>query len=232
MNGISLSPVNRLIAVALLAGAAQSAGAVTVVDAVNHLRLDYDASTIGLFGIPDLSGGSVAWNRTTFDASASRNGTGPVSLSPLTSSTFAFTLTALDGYTLTSATLFESGSYTLTGTGTRVLVTGDLKVTPLPGTAVSTSSISTVDYRSGSGNWTASTPLVTLPLGTVQSLFSVHDQLFARVSGNGTANINKIASIAFSVAPPAPVPEPESYALMLAGGFVVAFVAWRRRARD
>ena len=103
MNGISLSPVNRLIAVALLAGAAQSAGAVTVVDAVNHLRLDYDASTIGLFGIPDLSGGSVAWNHTTFDASASRNGTGPVSLSPLTSSTFAFTLTALDGYTLTSA---------------------------------------------------------------------------------------------------------------------------------
>ena len=75
MNGISLSPVTRLIAVALLAGAAQSAGAVTVVDAVNHLRLDYDASTTGLFGTPDLSGGSVARAGEAVMMSASRPST-------------------------------------------------------------------------------------------------------------------------------------------------------------
>lgn len=227
-----------------LLGLTQAANAVTYVyvDPVAHLKVTYADTTVGLFGHPAydsvlldgtriFSGGTLKWLDTAFDVKIDKQSVTPRSQLLTQTSTFAFNFSALDGYTLSSVSFSEWGHYTRQGSSTLVAVSGDLFVTPLPGTSQLLSSLPAPSFSSSAVNqpWSSSAPSIILPPGSQAALVSIRDQLTARVTGLGLAEIAKSSAITFNVLPP-PVPEPKSYMMLLAGGLAVAFVSWRRRA--
>jgi len=221
--------LKRVVSGLVLVGASTLASATMVQLIGTNIIVEYDTSTLGLFGAPTLTGDSLSWSPTSFLALVNRTGPG-VTVDNKTS-TFAFTLTAKPGWMLNTATLVsEAGSFSKTGANSLVSVFGDLKVTPLPGTTVLTSLLGSAAFTPGAvGTWGASAPVISLAPGTTQALVSYRDQLVARVVGTGFASISKTsASIDVAVSP---IPEPETYALMLAGIAVVGFISRRRRVR-
>ena len=220
--------LRSMLAAVALAGATSVAVAVPVTLIGTNIVVTYDDSTLGLFGAPTLSGNSLSWAPTSFEALVNRAGPGGVGVNTATS-TFAFNVTANPGWFLNTASLVsEAGSFSMSGANALVVVSGDLKATPLPGTTVFTSPLGVPTFTSGlTGTWTAAAPAINLAPGTTESLISYRNQLTARVIGAGSASISKTsATIDIAVTP---VPEPGTFMMLLAGGAFVGFVAWRRR---
>lgn len=230
-----MKPLRTLVAAACLS-AGSLAGAVQVTLSGAHFDVVYDDALLGLFGTPLLTGNVLSWFPSGSPGFSAQSAGGI----DFTNSTFAVLVTAKPDYELASFGLAEGGDYLFfadgTGTGAGVAVSGQLRVTPLPGSTL-TSAITAAGPFVGNAlldfttqNWTAAASVVA-PAGTTQANASVENLLSAFVlpARFGTAFIEKKeVSLTINVRP---VPEPTAATLMLAGLAVVGFVALRRRPR-
>lgn len=222
-----------LAAVFLLALASANANAANVTLDGDHFSISYDTAVIGLFGAPSLIGSSLVFapgGNPGFSAQ-SDNGV------KVTNSTFSFMIMADPGYKLSSFNLFEGGDYMLIGNSSRVSVGGQLRVKPVNLAALTAAVTPSMPLTSqttfeafATTNWDAHasiSPAVSLSSATV----SIENLLGARARlvEDGYAFIEKKnVELSFVLMP---VPEPESYAMLLAGLGLMGTVARRRSKR-
>lgn len=223
-----LKPLVALLASALISSSALAA--TQTLDAGNY-TISYDDSLLGMFGTPMLSatgdlvfvpGGSPAFSAQTASAFDFAN------------STVALTITADAGYKLTGFSLVEKGDYYLIGSGNEVAVIGQLRVLDLVDPSINltnsimTSAPLTVSSPSFTSlvttDWTA-----TANIGhtTQQAVVSIQSVLGAFVPTSGYAFVEKNSSV-LDINVTA-VPEPQSFAMLLAGLGVIGAMARRRR---
>jgi hypothetical protein len=165
----------------------------------DHFTITYDEAVIGLFGAPSLVNSSLVFgNIGGSPGFAAQTASGI----KFTNSTFAFTITADQGYKLSGFNLFEAGDY-----------------------AAKTSFLSyaTTDWEAHA----SVVPATALTSATV----SIENILGAYVPAAGYAFIEKKnVELGFMLSA---VPEPESYAMLLAGlGMMMTVVSRRRNKRS
>jgi hypothetical protein len=232
---MKLRPI--VAAVAIFAGVSSSHAAQVTVSGLNF-DITFDTGLLGLFGTPSVVGDEVFWFPSGSPGFTAK--TEPLGIS-VKNSTFALTVTAHPGYQLASFGLVEGGDYFYFGAGAGVSASGQLRVTPLtpvPGSTASSQITPTGPFVGNplldlnTTNWSATAgPIVVVP-GTTAANVSIQNILGA------WANPALFPTYAFIEKKEAVltvgvtlIPEPETYALMLAGLGVVGFVASRRRAR-
>ena len=230
---------SRVAALSALVFGVTGALAVPVTVSGTHFDISYDSAQVGLFGTPDLSGSRVVWVPTgspSFLAST-------VSDVRFADSTFALQVTAKPGFTLTSLSLLESGTYAFYGTHNLVATGGDLRVIPL--TPPGATRIDDIIVTSGAflpqasaspfpaRRWEASAALA-LPTDITWVNASIASGLFAFAADVTPGDYARIAlqNIVLDIGVIAVVPEPETYAMLLSGLGLVGFLALRRRHRD
>jgi hypothetical protein len=207
----------------LLAMGATGAMAVPVTLTGTHIDVVYDTADLGLFGIPSLVGDMLSWTPTAF--TATRNG-GPQILTSQTS----VKIIAHSGFDVQSVSYSEGGSYTKVGTGL-VSATGAVDVAaqapaaPVVHAAFTTGALAAAT----NGSWAASVAPISFGAGTSVVSFLVSNTLKALGTANSLNTISKTLPTLSVVVVPS-VPEPETYAMMLAGVAALAFVARRRKA--
>jgi hypothetical protein len=212
----------------------------------------FDSDLAGLFGAPTVLGDTISFTPTTFMA-RSLNGTGFA----YSSQTFNIAVSANPGYLLSVVNLAEGGDYFNIGSGASVAVGGKLNVrdlgTPLAppagGSILASQPLTAVTSMAGfeTTNWTA-TARVAIPAGwggadgiasgvnlTIQNLLLTKsptagsaafiENTFAGIDVITTPIVNRFSAINVAMLP---VPEPQAYALFLAGLSLVGYMARRR----
>lgn len=200
----------------------------------------YDSALSGLFGAPAVAGDVLFFTPTTYKAQ-SFNGSGFASASQ----TFNVTVNARPGYLVSAVNLNEDGDYYNIGAGASVAVGGKVYVrdleSPLAPAAFGTikPALPLTDVTSLANfettNWTSHAG-IAIPAGwggadgvvggvnvTIQNI------LLASTMTSGSAAFIEKKFVALSMVT-APVPEPETYAMLLTGLALVGFAA-RRRAK-
>lgn len=217
-------------AVALLASGL--AGATTTLDAGAY-SVTYDETTAGFGWISSwFSSGSNVGFEWSVDPSVNVTSIGGAAVS----ATFAipdFTITVNPGYTLSGPLTGSLGNivYFLNGSGATasLTATGTVSVDGGPATTLPSAPLPQTVITPSFGYFVGST---TAPVGTFTSFAVTGASITLSASGGSFASIgaqpqNKL-KFEFAAAP---VPEPETYALMLAGLGLVGFVARRRQPR-
>ena len=200
----------------------------------SYVSYTFDEFALGKFGTANLSvsGDSLVFSPNAFLAATS--GTG------FAFETIHVSVSANAGYQLTAFGLSETGGYSVSGDGA-VDVTGQFGALDVEGTTgnylSATIEASPGSFTAPSGNWAAQAA-ITLPAtgwggadGSVGSVsLEISNQLFA-FAGSGSASIYKdfIGISAFTTAV-SPVPEAQTYAMMLIGLGLVGFMVRRARA--
>lgn len=223
------SRIRKLVAVAAVVFAATGAQAASqTLDGVGF-DITYNDDFIGLFGTPTLEANSLVFAPSGSPGFSAQSDGGI----KLTNSTFAFQITADPGYVLTSFTLFEEGDYLYFGENAGVVVSGQLRVKPLDPFGTSMTAAITADTSSpnvffdfATQNWNSTTELATGNLGKAN--VSIENLLIAYAEPGFAFIEKKGVELAVSVVA---VPEPESYALMLAGLGMIGVAARRRMSR-
>ncbi|MBX3680377.1 PEP-CTERM sorting domain-containing protein [Cognatazoarcus halotolerans] len=216
--------------VALAAGGAHAA--MQTLDGVGF-DITYDDAALGLFGSPSLIDNSLFFAPSGSPGFSAQTASGFA----FTNSTFAFQISADPGYVLTAFTLVEEGDYFYFGEGSGVDVGGQLRVKPLVPLAESMTSAIEADtgimnttLSIATHNWSSMSVVETA--GIEKANVSIENLLAAysyTTSGPSYAFIEKKGvELAVGVAA---VPEPESYALMLAGIGMIGMAARRRMNR-
>ena len=223
-----LKPLAALIATALISTSALAA--TQTLDAGNY-TISYDDSLLGLFGTPTLSAsGDLVFTPSGSPGFSAQTGSGLT----FTNSTVALTITADAGYKLTSFNLVEKGDYFKIGSSSEVAVSGQLRVQDMvhPSINLSNAIASTAPLNVTSSfstlattNWTASASVGQL--STDRAVVSIQNILGAFVPGSGYAFIEKKSAV-LDINVTA-VPEPQSFAMLLAGLGVVGAMVRRRR---
>lgn len=225
-----LKPLAALIATALISTSALAA--TQTLDAGNY-TISFDDSLLGLFGTPTLTAsGDLAFTPSGNPGFSAQTGSG----FDFTNSTVALTITADAGYKLTGFNLLEKGDYFKIGAGNEVAVLGQLRVQDLVDANVSLSnsiaSAAPLNVTSSSfatlatTDWTATASIGQL--ATDKAVVSIQNILSAFVGpSSGYVFIEKNSAV-LSVNVTA-VPEPQSFAMLLAGLGVVGAMARRRR---
>lgn len=183
----------------------------------NNVSYQFNAGELGLFGSASVVGGNLVFTPAGFSA----DGT-----SLFASETINITVLANAGYVLTGFGLQETGGYA--GDAESAYATGTFTAIDIEGTTGNQLPVS-FNSVNGSGTWTADA-LIALPAsgwggadGEVTSVtLTLSNQLFAL----GDASIWK-DGISISVTA-LPVPEADTYAMLLAGLGLVGFMARRR----
>jgi hypothetical protein len=147
------------------------------------------------------------------------------------------TVSAHTGYQLTAFNLDEQGGYSLAGEGASAYVSGYLGALDIEGNT-SNHLNSALQSSLSNGTWSASAG-VTLPAtgwggtdGIVSSVsLAISNDLFADAGFGSSASIYKdfVGITAVTTPVTTPVPEADTYAMLLAGLGLVGFMA--RRAR-
>lgn len=206
------------LAGALLAGAASA----------SNVTFTFDATQPGfaLFGTPTVSGSSLEFNPGGFIASGDT----------LTEAMITITVTANAGYFLSGFNLVESGGYTLPTLDDTVYLGGVFEALDIEGTTGNfvSAGIAGPEFSAGTNLAWAGGASLAIPGsgwggtdGLVTSVkLTIDNQLFAF----GGGEIWKDAIVIQAIA--TPVPEAETYAMMLAGLGLVGFMARRRRAQQ
>lgn len=224
-----LKPLAALVATALISTGALAA--TQTLDAGNY-SISFDDSLLGLFGTPMLTAsGDLAFSPSGTPGFSAQTGSG----FNFTNSTVALTITADAGYQLTGFNLIEKGDYFKIGAGSEVAVLGQLRVQDLVNANVNLSnsiaSAVPLDVTSSSfanlatTDWTASASIGQFATG--KAAVSIDNILGAYVPNSGYAFIEK--NNIFLDISVAAVPEPESFAMLLAGLGIVGAMARRRR---
>jgi hypothetical protein len=221
------------LSVALLAGNALAAIPAPLVG--TYLTYTFITDP-GLFGMATLSGDDLVFTPTAGFKAVSANG-----VAGFKSQNVIIEVSVNDAYlssfALSSFSLSEGGSYSRAGSVAIAGATGYLSALDIEGTTEN--SITGNIAASGLGllgthAWTGAAGVV-LPAtgwggtdGVVSSVkLTVSNQLFASTGAGSTAEIWKDMVNLHVVT--SPVPEAETYAMMLAGLGLVAFMARRRR---
>lgn len=217
----------KQIAAAVLAAGGLMANAMAVTVSGAHFDISY--SDTGLFGAATIVGDSIVWSPSAFSAKT-------FSDVALVDSSFVVTITAKNGWTLNTFTLAEAGDYAYYGTGNLVAAGGELRVTSL----VSTPTVA-IDDITMAGTTSAQSSIVPFPtkkwtadasvaMTTTSAAATVENLLFAvatdTTAGDYAFIQKKNVALTIGVSP---VPEPETYAMMLAGLGAIGFLASRRR---
>ena len=214
---------------AALIGGGVSAAPVTLTG--TYVSYSFNDAELGLFGTASVSGDNLVFAPSNFTASS-----GGV---PFAFQTMHVTVSANAGYLLSAFSLTESGGYSRTGTDVDIGVTGTFGATDIEGTTgnyIPMTIAADAPFVSATGNWSAHTE-ISLPAtgwggvdGMVGSVsLTISNQLYATVlQAGGAASIYK-DFVGVNVVT-APVPEAQTYALMLAGLGLVGFMARRRRS--
>lgn len=211
---------------------AQAFAATNMLDG-DHFTITYDDAVVGLFGAPSLVNSNLVFGNIGGSPGFSAQTASGIKF---TNSTFAFTITADQGYALSGFNLYEAGDYALLGNDSAVLVGGQLRVKPV-GVSAITSQISTTapltaktSFMSyATTDWEAHASVIPTTALTSATV-SIQNILGAYVPAAGYAFIEKKnVELGFILTS---VPEPESYAMLLAGlGMMLGFAS-RRRNRN
>ncbi|MDP1864080.1 MAG: PEP-CTERM sorting domain-containing protein [Thiobacillus sp.] len=220
------------LSIALLGTAAYATTTLTG----TNVSYTFDETGLGKFGSAAVSGDSLVFSPLSPNSfMATSSGTGSAF------ETVHVTVTANSGYQLSAFNLSETGGYSFSGDGA-VYVTGEFGALDVEGTTGNylPAPIEAVpgSFASTSGSWTAQAAM-TLPAtgwggvdGSVGSVsLKISNQLFA-FAGSGSASIYKdfVGISAFTTAV-TPVPEAQTYAMMLVGLGLVGFMVRRTRSR-
>ncbi|UCV29992.1 PEP-CTERM sorting domain-containing protein [Ferribacterium limneticum] len=218
-----------LAAVFLLAIAAAQANAATVTLDGEHFTISYETEAQYLFGVPRLVDSTLVFGPSGSGFAAKSYGGNNV-----TNATFSFFITADPGYKVSSFNLYEGGDYMLIGDASVVSLGGELRVKPV-GEAVMTAAIRpslpltthTSFERFATTDWdTTASIRPTAKLTSAQVSIENMFYSFASSSQRGYAFIEmKNVELGFVLTP---IPEPASYAMLLAGLGMMGFVARRR----
>lgn len=225
--------ISKLAAAVVVAFAASGASAaMQTLDGVGF-DISYDDAALGLFGTPSLVGNSLFFAPSGSPGFSAQTASG----FDFTNSTFAFQITADPGYMLNAFTLVEEGDYFYFGEGAGVAVGGQLRVKPLEPLAAAMTAATEADTSMmnpilsiATNNWSS---MSTINTGSIEKANVSIENLLAAysftTSGPSYAFIEKKGvELAVSVVA---VPEPESYALMLAGLGMIGMAARRRMNR-
>ena len=241
-----------ICACASLAGLCRPAEAALQTLIGSNFDVLYDDAQLGLFSAPTLAGDSLFFTFNNFVAE-SLNGIGAVS----THSTISgLVFKAKDGYRFGAFNLAEFGDYTLSGSGSRVQVQGQLRAFNLASALFTQTTgqlqlnpLTPLTINDGlNHDWSAtaridaSTAPVPLPFGTVTNvILSNPDQVGLAIENRLTAFTDptaagfrqafiekKFAGVQMTVAPPSAVPLPAPMALLGAGLGALACIARRR----
>lgn len=219
--------LKRIAVAAMLVGGFSSAMALTTT--MSGTNFDISFENTGLFGTPTIVGNSIVWSPSSFAANTTSDMT-------LVNSTFSVTITAKNNLSLNSFSLTEAGDYSYFGTGNGVAAGGELRVTNLVGTpstqvsdimmAGSTMPNATV-VPFPTQKWNAD---AMVSMSTTKATAQVQNLLAAWASDTTALDYAFIQkkNIVLEVGM---VPEPETYAMMLAGLGALGFLASRRRNR-
>ncbi len=190
--------------------------------------ITYDDALVGLFGTPTLLGNSLY-----FAPSGSPGFTAQTSGGiDVTNSTFAFTITANPGFTLDTFSLTEEGDYFFFGDTAGVDVSGQLRVKPLSaGSSTLTANVADTSFVANAvfdfdtHNWSTGASITAGPMTNGQ--VTIQNILAAYADGDFAYSFIEKKNVELSIGVSA-VPEPETYALMLAGIGMLGFAARRR----
>jgi hypothetical protein len=219
-----------LATVFLLAIASAQANAANVTIDGGNFTISYDTAAAGLFGTPTLVGSTLVFMPAGNPGFSAQTDNGV----KVTNSTFSFMITADPGYTLSSFNLFEGGDYLLIGNSSLVSVGGQLRVKSVD-SSVMTAAIApsaalttqTTFEQFATTNWDASASIspgssLTSAVVSIENLLGAR----ARLAEDGYAFIEKKnVELSFVLTP---IPEPASFAMLLAGLGMMGFVARRR----
>ncbi|MBU1395055.1 MAG: PEP-CTERM sorting domain-containing protein [Gammaproteobacteria bacterium] len=213
---------------AALAGGNVSAALTEVTLTGTNVSYTFYEEELGLLGTASTSGDDLIFAPINFTASSSGL--------PFASQAIHVTVSANTGYQLSAFSLTESGGYSRTGNDVDVGVTGTFGATDIEGTTgnyIPMTIAADAPFDGATSSWSSLTA-INLPatgwggvdgmVGSVSLLIS--NQLFATVLAGSTASIYK-DFVGVTVVT-APVPEAQTYALMLAGLGLVGFMARRR----
>lgn len=184
----------------------------------NNVSYQFNAGELGLFGSASVVGGNLVFTPAGFSA----DGT-----SLLASETINVTVLANAGYMLAGFSLHETGTYS----GDGAYATGMFTAIDIEGTTGKQLPVS-FNGVNGDGTWAADAS-ITLPAsgwggadGVVTSVtLTLSNQLFA--AGDASIWKNGVSISATAL----PVPEANTYAMLLAGLGLVGFMARRRAGR-
>lgn len=189
-----------------------------------HFTVTFDSSLQGLFGDPVLLAGDVLrWRPTNL---VDRN------LGSISSSAIVV-VTANAGYDLSGFTFAEAGQYMAwqRGAGTfTVNASGTLHVGPSLTSSVATGILASPGNVTTLQSWgTLTGAPVLVPVSTHAITLKLDEILFASKTGLAGAYVNLVTADVGITTHAIPVPEPETYAMMLAGLAAIGFLAGRRR---
>lgn len=224
------------VAVIGISAALLSFNALAAIQTLTGTNLTYvfDDSLMGLYGMPTLSGDSLVFTPTSFIAQ-STNGQGIV----MTSSTINVKVYANSNYSFSTLSLKEMGDYSLIGSDAQVAVGGQIRAFDLANalspqltdsiTANAPLNVTTTLGSYQTTNWEANAA-VAIPANWSNGVnLTIQNILLASTTQVGSAAFIQKKFVGTAVIL-APVPEAQTYAMMLVGLGLVGFMVRRARA--
>lgn len=222
--------VNKLATGIFLLSQAVSGAAFAASVTLSGNTVDYtfDDTLLGLYGPASLSGDTLYFTPVDFRAE-SLNGAGFA----LTNDTMNIRVTAHDGWLFSNIGLVERGDYLLLGGGSTAAVAGQIRVfdvaAPLTDVTASILPSGPLD-QSGlpTTNWDAAATVDLSAWTDARTVnVTVQDLLLASTSAASSVAFveKKFVGLTAGVAP---IPEAQTYAMMLAG---LGLVGWKLRRR-
>ena len=224
------------VAIIGLSAALLSCNALAVVQTLVGTNVTYvfDDMLMGLYGTPILSGDSLVFTPTNFKAVSTDGGI------VMTSSTINVQVYTNANYNFSAFNLTELGDYSLIGSDAQVAVGGQIRMFDLtnppppaanqltdPITVTSPLTVTTSIANYQTTNWQANAAIaVPTNWGNGVNL-TIENILLASTTQLGSAAFVEKKFVGNSVIL-TPVPEAETYAMMLAGLGLVGFMARRR----
>jgi hypothetical protein len=192
------------------------------------VKFEYDDALMGLFGMPSVSGNTLYFTPTGFDAlSVGGMGGG----FDFTNQTINVKVTVLNPMKyIDDVRLNEQGDYLLLGSGAAVYVGGQIRVFDVANPIASmtdsimpTSSMSTTGFPTR--NWSAGA-MVDAASFMAKTVNVTIENILVATSVPGSLGFVEKKFAALTVTA---VPEPETYAMMLVGLGLIGLMAKRRR---
>jgi hypothetical protein len=192
----------------------------------------FDDTLFGLFGQANVAGDNLYFTPVNFSAE-SMNGAG----FDLTKQTFNVKVTAHEGWDFSSLALTERGDYLQVGQGAKVVVSGQIRAfdTMNPLGEMTSSILPTGAFQQTDDfitkNWEAKAEANLASMSAASMINVTLQNILVAQSPIGTDTLafieKKYAGLNVITTP---VPEAETYAMMLAGLGLIGFVVRRRAA--
>lgn len=195
----------------------------------------FDDTLLGLFGQANVAGDNLYFTPVNFTAE-SMNGAG----FDLTKQTINVKVTAHEGWDFSSLALSERGDYLRVGEAAKVAVSGQIRAfdTSNPLTEVTSNILPAGSFQQTNDfitkNWDAYAVASLANLGTMSAASMINVTIQNILVAQSPVGTDTLAFIEKKYAGlnviTTPVPEAETYAMMLAGLGLIGFVVRRRTA--